>query len=165
MTRHLRRLPVVIGLALIGSMSIWATVNRAPFAAINGSLAGYFATGGAFVIGDQNAVPSSNVEFWGAQWAQNNPLSGGSAPASFKGFENSSLSPTCGSSWATDPGNSSDPPASIPSDMEVVVSDHVTKSGSTISGNVVHIVMVHTNPGYQGNPGHPGTGMVISQIC
>lgn len=29
----------------------------------------------------------------------------------------------------------------------------------------VHEVVVKTNPGYAANPGHPGTGTVIAQIC
>ena len=41
---------------------------------------------GAFVIGDQNATVGNSVTFWGAQWSGLNSLSGGSAPASFKGF-------------------------------------------------------------------------------
>ena len=49
--------------------------------------------------------------------------------------------------------------------MTVIVASHVTKSGSSISGDVLHMVVVQTNPGYQSNPGHPGTGTVIQQIC
>ena len=30
----------------------------------------------------------NTVMFWGAQWWKNNHLSGGTAPASFKGFAN-----------------------------------------------------------------------------
>jgi hypothetical protein len=41
----------------------------------------------------------------------------------------------------------------------------VSKSGSQISGNTTHVVLVHTNPGYQPNPGHAGTGTVIATIC
>ena len=49
--------------------------------------------------------------------------------------------------------------------MAVIVSSSITKSGSTISGNTAHMVIVRTNPGYAPNPGHPGTGDVVAQIC
>jgi hypothetical protein len=38
------------------------------------------------------------------------------------------------------------------------------QSGSTISGDTVHIVVVQTKPGYQPDPGHPGTGTVVAQV-
>src|SRR5207245_10880832 len=44
--------------------------------------------GGNFVIGDGNSAVGTHVTFWGAQWAKLNTLSGGDAPAAFKGFEN-----------------------------------------------------------------------------
>src|SRR2546426_5043276 len=36
-----------------------------------------------------------------------------------------------------------------------------TKKGPVISGDIVHIVPVHTNAGYAPNPGHPGTGTIV----
>jgi len=121
---------------------------------------------GNFVIGDQNSSVGSAVTFWGAQWAKGNSLSGGSAPNSFKGFANTPVTaPTCGGSWSSDPGNSSGPPSSVPSYMEVIVSSNITKSGSTISGNIVEIVIVKTDPGYASDPGHAGTGTVVGVVC
>ncbi len=49
--------------------------------------------------------------------------------------------------------------------MSVIVTNKVTKSGSTISGTIFHIVIVKTNAGYDANPGHPGTGTVVGTIC
>jgi hypothetical protein len=49
--------------------------------------------------------------------------------------------------------------------MAVIVSSSIDKSGSTISGDTVHIVVVHTTPGYAPNPGHAGTGTVVAVIC
>lgn len=123
--------------------------------------------GGSFVIGDRSAVVGKQVTFWGAQWANLNPLSGGAAPSSFKGFANrASTNPaTCGGTWTTGPGNSSGPPSSIPAYMAVIVSSSITKSGSTITGNVPQIVIVKTNPGYDSNPGHAGTGTVVAVWC
>jgi uncharacterized repeat protein (TIGR01451 family) len=127
-----------------------------------------FATAtGSFVIGNGNAAVGTNVTFWGAQWASLNSLSGGSAPSSFKGFASSASTtpPNCGGTWTTGPGNSSNPPGSIPAYLGVFVSSSITKSGSTISGNIPKMVVVHTNPGYASNPGHAGTGTVVAVIC
>jgi hypothetical protein len=121
---------------------------------------------GSFVIGDMNAAVGTRVTFWGAQWAKRNTLSGGAAPASFKGFEDTPPAATCGTTWSTDPGNSTPPPAGpLPTFMAVIVSSSISQSGSTISGNTVHIVIVKTNPGYEPNPGHAGTGTVVAQVC
>jgi hypothetical protein len=49
--------------------------------------------------------------------------------------------------------------------MAVAVSSQVKKSGSNISGNIIHIVIVQTDAGYQSNPGHPGTGKIVAQFC
>jgi hypothetical protein len=49
--------------------------------------------------------------------------------------------------------------------MAVLVTSSSTKSGSQISGNTPHIVVVKTNAGYDANPGHAGTGTVIATIC
>lgn len=120
---------------------------------------------GSFVIGDQNAAVETDVTFWGAQWWKLNGLSGGLAPAAFKGFESSLTMPACGQKWTTQPGNSSGPPASVPSYMAVVVSTSITKSGSTISGDVHQVVIVKTNSGYAADPGHAGTGYVVAVLC
>lgn len=101
------------------------------------------------------------MTFWGAQWDKHNTLTGGAAPASFKGFEDSAPTPTAGTHWTTSPGNSSSPPATIPSFMGVIVSSSISKSGPRIAGNTVHIVVVRTDPGYQPNPGHAGTGTIV----
>lgn len=117
---------------------------------------------GSFVIGDQSAVQGATVTFWGAQWTSQDSLSGGAAPPSFKGYADSTPVPTCGTTWSTRPGNSSGPPISVGADIEVIVTSSVVKNGSTISGNTVGIVIVQTNPGYADDPGHPGTGTVVS---
>lgn len=124
-------------------------------------------TSGAFVIGDQDAAMGAQVTFWGAQWWKDNTLSGGDAPASFKGFADTATATTasCGQSWTTLPGNSSAPPASVDGVIPVVVASEITKSGEVISGNTTEVVLVQTDPGYQGDPGHPGTGTVIGVLC
>jgi hypothetical protein len=128
-----------------------------------------FATtaGGNFVIGDENAATGTSVTFWGAKWWKANSLSGGGAPAAFKGFANSpSSAPACASNWSTGPGNSSGPPpAPLPEYIAVIVSSHVTQSGSNISGDTSQVVVVKTNTGYAPNPGHAGTGTVVGVVC
>ena len=124
------------------------------------------AGGGNFVIGDNNAAVGTSVTFWGAEWWKLNTLTGGAAPASFKGFAKSPPTATCGTDWTTSPGNSAPPPLGpLPSFMGVIVASSISQSGSTISGNTVHMVIVRTNPGYAPNPGHAGTGTVVDQIC
>jgi len=132
------------------------TVTWLPFAS---------AGGGAFVISDLVDSSGAHIYWWGAQWWKQDHLSTGLAPAAFKGFENSNASPWCGQTWTTRPGNSPNPPKTVPGMMLVIVSSHITKNGAVISGDIVHIVLVKTNPGYGPNPGHPGTGTVISQLC
>lgn len=120
---------------------------------------------GSFVIGDKNAAVGTDVTFWGSQWWKLNGLSGGTAPAAFKGFESSLTMPACGQTWTTQPGNSSGPPSSVPSYMAVVVSTSISQSGSTISGDVHQVVIVETGSGYAANPGHAGTGTVVAVLC
>jgi hypothetical protein len=122
--------------------------------------------GGAFVIGDRNADVGSKVTYWGSKWSNQNSLSRASAPDSFKGFADSAsaLALNLGSSWTTRPGNSSKPPRSVPDYMAVIVSSGIQKSGSAIGGDIVKGVVVKTDPGYDDNPGHPGTGTVVANL-
>ena len=121
------------------------------------------AGGGMFVVGDGSAA--GNVTFWGNQWWTTNSLSGGAAPSSFKGYA-LHASTSCGGTWSTDPGNSTPPPAQpLPAYIAVVVASSAEKSGAAISGHEVHVVVVKTSAGYDGNPGHPGTGAVVATVC
>lgn len=124
-------------------------------------------TGPFFVIGDVEAHGvGTTVNFWGAQWWKNNVMSGpvSNGVASFKGFAPQS-GITCGGTWSSSPGNSSDPPATIPDPVIVIVTDRVVKNGNNISGTIKQMLQVHPNPGYSGNPGHAGSGPVVSVIC
>lgn len=121
---------------------------------------------GSFVIGDQQAVLGAPVTFWGAQWWKLNSLSGGPAPAAFKGFADTIAPSGCGGPWTANPGNSSEPPAEpLAPFIDVLVSSTITKSGRTISGDTTEVVVVATNPGYEPNPGHAGTGTVVGVLC
>ncbi len=112
---------------------------------------------GAFVIGDDGADLGATVTWWGPQWATDNVLTGGPAPASFKGFAASldPAPPVVGGTWTTRPGASSNPPNTVPAYMAVIVTSSVTKDGSSISGNIVRIVLVKTGPVF-------GTGTIVA---
>jgi len=132
-----------------------------------------FLTSGSFVLGNLTvatalaATAPVTVTWWGAQWAGQNSLAGGVAPAAFKGFAQTANTtpPRCGGTWTTTPGNSPPPPASVPAYMAVIVAQTITQAGSTISGDILEIVIVKTNPGYAPNPGHVGTGTVVAVLC
>src|SRR5205814_2479582 len=123
------------------------------------------ATGGAFVLGDGISAPGTAVTFWGAQWSTLNTLSGGPAPSSFKGFALSPATPSCGLDWSTDPGNSASPPAGpLPAFIGVIVTNSSSQSGSQITGDTVHMVVVQTNSGYTPAVGYAGIGSVDAQL-
>jgi hypothetical protein len=49
--------------------------------------------------------------------------------------------------------------------MGVIVADSVTKSGSTVNGHYVKIVVVQTNAGYAPGPANSGTGTIVATFC
>jgi hypothetical protein len=118
-----------------------------------------------FAIGDPSTAAGTHVEFWGAQWARENTLTGGAGPEAFKGFITSQHTPACGATWTSSPGNSGHPPATVPTYIAVTVTSHVTQNGDVITGDTTHVVIVKTDPGYAGNPGHPGTGTILATLC
>jgi hypothetical protein len=120
-----------------------------------------FLDSGGFVIGDLEASVGTQVTFSGSQWDKVNDMSGGSAPSSFKGFADSiSLNPPAvGGAWTGSTGNSAQPPGTVPAYMAVLVSSSVTKSGPTITGNIVKIVIVKTDSG------SAETGTVVAIIA
>ena len=142
---------------------VGGSVGRASCSTIGFSFA---PGGGSFVIGGARDQMGGAVTFWGAAWAQDNALVRQTGPRSFKGFASDPKAPTCGARWTADPGNSTPPPSGpLPTYMGVIVTGSVIKTGSGISGNTVHIVVVKVNPGYSSNPGHTGTGTVVAVVC
>ena len=83
---------------------------------------------GGFVVGDVTAGAPTNgtqVNFWGSQYWKNNSFSGVvNAPASMKGYIANAPGFACGVNWTSNPGNSSNPPSTIPVNMLVVVVEH-----------------------------------------
>jgi hypothetical protein len=121
-----------------------------------------YTAGGDFAIAP--SAVGADVEFWGARWAAENPLT--PAPASFKGWADAAPAPPgCGSRWSTLPGNSSSPPAIVPAYTAVMETGSVVKQGSVISGETQGVAVVRTAPGYGPDPGHGGYGTVVAQVC
>jgi Big-like domain-containing protein len=103
-----------------------------------------------------------DYNFWGAQWDKQVTAGDYQSNGSFKGFAEQ----VSGAAWTSDPGNASDPPASVATYIGVIVSTHIAKNGSVESGNVAEVVVLKVdNPaGYQPNPGHPGSGVMVAVV-
>jgi hypothetical protein len=91
--------------------------------------------GGLFVVGDRSAAGA--VTFWSPSWWLLNMLSGGPAPASFKGFATA-----VPGGWIASPGFDH-PPVTVPEWMAVLVGRHVAKVGSLITPTTSGMVVVH----------------------
>ncbi|WP_125775624.1 PKD domain-containing protein [Antribacter gilvus] len=127
-----------------------------------------YPVGGLFTVGA--AAPhgvGDTVYYWGSQWAQwagyNRATVNG-----FKGYVSTSptaAAPTCGETWTSGPGNSTEPPAEVPEYMAVVVTSPLAHDSNTYSGVVEKIVIVRTDGAYGDSPGHPGRGEVVATIC
>jgi hypothetical protein len=118
-----------------------------------------------FVIWGGNAggvAVGQDFTFWGSQWDKQ--VTGGNyqANAGFKGY----ASQVSGANWTTGPGNSSSPPNTVATYISVLVSTNISKPSDTITGNVSESVVLRVdNPaGYQPDPGHAGSGVVVALV-
>ncbi len=121
----------------------------------------------AFVVGDVTYDGVGDHQyFWGAQWWKNNKMSGvvDHGVAGFKGFA-VLVNGSCGSTWQSLPGNSSNPPENIGDIVTIIVTSTVTKSGNQYAGNIVRIAHVDQDGNYADNPGHEGQGPVVDEVC
>jgi hypothetical protein len=108
---------------------------------------------GIFVVGDRSATGA--VTFWSPSWWLLNSLSGGRAPASFKGFA------TAGpGGWVAQPGLGH-APASAPAWMAVLVASRIEKEGSSIMLTASPLIVVHVDA-Y--DPHLIGRGTVVAAI-
>jgi hypothetical protein len=110
--------------------------------------------GGAFAVGDRSA--SGAVTFWSGSWWLENTLSDGASPSSFKGF----AQPSTAGGWTAAPGLAH-VPATVPEWMGVLVTKSVSKDGPVISGDTVHMVVVHVDA-Y--DPALAGRGTVVASM-
>ena len=130
----------------VGGSSTVATCGSTVFAFAPG--------GGSFVIGDTKSATGTSVMFWGAQWWKANPVSSGTTVPAFKGFALKFREPDLRRHLEHRPGQQRAPPAGpLPAYMGVIVTSRYSKSGSAISGDILRIVIVRTDPGYDPNPG------------
>src|SRR5262249_14739614 len=82
---------------------------------------------------------------------------------SFKGWATSVDTTKC--TFTTRTGDSPPPPdGPIPQYITAVVTSQVTQSGSVIDGTVKAFALIKVDPGYDGNPGHEGTGIVLDLL-
>jgi hypothetical protein len=133
-----------------------------------------FPSSGVFALGDitaGSATPSTTVNWWNNNWYLLNTLSGGAVPPPFKGFVTVATLPSttpagfCTMPWSTSGGNSQPPPATVPSYMGVIVVPKITKTGNTLNGSYVKIVVVKTDPGYAPGPANVGSGKIVATFC
>ena len=134
----------------------------------------YLAGGGGFAIGDKavrrrHAEP--HVHLVGRQVGQVEPALGRGGAGQLQGLrpdvpetvQRTVADPVCGGTWTGQP--TAAPRAEQRAGLHGRGgASKVTQSGSTISGNIAKIVIVKTNPGYQPDPGHPGTGTVVASV-
>ena len=171
--------PIVIYTAERGNNSFQVEAQLSPFITV-----------ALFVIGDCEAPgklkkgevppPDNNlreigdeVNFWGSQWWKNNCMSvftDNGYPA-FKGYATNvaiGSGQNCGQ-WEARPGNSGNPPDTLPDVINIIVTDNVMKDGPNISGNIKQVVTVDRtlsgNDRYAGNPGHQGWGKITGYLC
>lgn len=120
-----------------------------------------------FVIGDgQIHDIGSTIDFWGSQWSAKNSMSGSVAngAAAFKGYAGTA-DMFCGGSWSARGGNSTPPPASIPTRIAVIVTSSIDKKGSDLSGKIKKILLVDQDGSYGASPGKSGKGIVADIGC
>jgi PKD domain/Bacterial Ig domain len=110
--------------------------------------------GGIFTVGDGSAT--GRVTFWSASWWLLNTLSGGPAPASFKGFATNHVD----GGWLASPGFDH-APIVIPEWMAVLVATRVAKEAETIAVAATRMVVVHVET-Y--DAGLVGQGAVVATI-
>jgi len=104
--------------------------------------------GGAFVVGDGSASGTST--FWSPSWWLENSVSGGTAPASFKGFATRD-----GAEWVASTGFDH-APATVPEWMGVIVASRIAKNGRAITITPTSMAVVHLD-GYNALLGGRGT--------
>ena len=110
---------------------------------------------------------TGSVEFWGHSWSRDNVLSGGPAPDSFKGFASAIRHQSARLRRRLDEQ----------AGQQLETAGHAAtlygrsrfqqhyQVGFDYLSDVPEIVVVTPNPGYEPDPGHPGTGTVVAEFC
>lgn len=119
----------------------------------------YLATG-TFVVVNKAARLGATVRYWGATWARDNGLAASPGLSVFRGFAASvSRRPAVvGGTWSGSVSASAAPPRTLPSLIAVVVANQVRKRGTTVSGNIIRIVLVQRSATF-------GRGKVVAVLA
>ena len=152
--------PVTVGATFTDA----APVSYAPATTTGPGLLFEYLTRGSFVVGGPAATMNGNVTLWSPQWAKANHMA--STSPSFKGFAGTLASnpPAVGQNWSASPGNSGNPPSTVPSYMAVIVANSVAKNGSVISGDTAKMMIVKMDPAPNMGDSGTGTGKVVAQL-
>jgi hypothetical protein len=118
-----------------------------------------FPSQGTFVIGDE--ADPNNINFYDARWSQDNPMSGGPGPKSFKGFADSVTALAPGGTFTASAGGSVRPPQNVPIYLGVAVTGKVTDSSGVETGTIEKIAIIHVNL-YVATVGGSGHGSLVS---
>ena len=119
-----------------------------------------------------------DVNFWGAQWANQVTSGNFTANPSFKGFADpvnqvhvceagaGNGGPLDDQCWSSKPGNSFPPPLTVPAYIEVIISNAISKQGSEIFGNIAAaaVCKVDPTPVYGPDPGKPGFCTLVDVV-
>jgi hypothetical protein len=143
------------------------TSGVVPFPSVGFFLAGDIPAG---YPGFAGVPPSGNtVTFFGNGWTGLNPMSGGNgASSAFKGFVETTnpVTPTCGSTFSSGGGASTNPPASLPPRVAVIITTQVTVNGSIkAQGTIKAIVLVDVSAAGSYNNSVGGSGKIVGIVC
>ena len=112
----------------------------------------------------EGVTEGQDYVFWGDQWAGQVKAGDFQANYSFKGYAGEVDSSN--KTWTARPGNSSKPPVALSDYISVIVSTHIVKNGSTISGDIYQIVILKVdNPAsYKPVPNSTGSGVMVAVV-
>ena len=99
---------------------------------------------GTFVAFKGHATVGKSIVWWSTRWNRSNGLGTRTSLSGFYGFSASvsSYPARVGGRWSGSLYASTRPPRTLPSLMAVVVASSISRSGTTVSGNVYRIVLV-----------------------
>ncbi|MFM2105817.1 MAG: hypothetical protein RL338_849, partial [Chloroflexota bacterium] len=119
----------------------------------------YLATG-TFVVVNKAARLGATVRYWGSTWARDNGLAGSPGLSVFRGFAAtvSSRPSVVGGTWSGSVTASAAPPRTLPPLIAVVVTNQIRKRGTTVSGNIIRIVLVQRSATF-------GRGKVVAVLA
>lgn len=117
-----------------------------------------YLTKGAFVVGDVGLAIGSTVTYWAKDWSAKNRLSKGVVITGFKGYASAApTKPVVGRAWTSTTTASLYPPTALPRYVAVLVASSLRLSGTTVTGNVIRVVLVQRSSTF-------GVGKVVAYL-